>query len=169
VAETACGVERNLNREFQYRVVHLQGRTGQTRPTRWKLFPDGDDQARHTSYPELDLGLELFTTHDSESAAPPRSPPPRVPSLISRCSSILTLWSRSRVQTALPSNPILGPQSATGGGGGGDPGERPCLVPSLFRALRRAPLPPEPAGLPLMRPCRRGKRLKTFCHSNQQQ
>jgi hypothetical protein len=55
--------------------------------------------------------------------------------------------------------PIPGCEYAAAAGGSGDgTGVRPRVVtvPPLLRALRRAPLSPEPARRPFVRPCRRG-------------
>jgi hypothetical protein len=87
----------NLLAEFQYRVVHIPGRTNPADFLTRKRFPDGVGPARDTCYPEPDSGLKLFTTHD---------PPPTV--FVTACTEpdfLLYLYTDFVValQTALPS------------------------------------------------------------------
>jgi hypothetical protein len=56
--------EPALLAEFQYRVVHIPGRTNPANFLTRQRFRDGIGPARHTGYPEPDSDLELFTTHD---------------------------------------------------------------------------------------------------------
>jgi hypothetical protein len=94
----------NLLAEFQYRVVNIPGRTNAADFLTRKRFPDGVSPTRHIGYLEPDSGLKLFTTHDSAPAtvfvtAGTESDAP----LFLRTDFVVAL------QTALPSDPILGP------------------------------------------------------------
>ena len=57
----------NLLAEYQYRVVHIPGRTNPADFLTRKRFPDGLGPALHTGYDEPDSELELFT---ASAAAP---------------------------------------------------------------------------------------------------
>jgi hypothetical protein len=99
----------NLLAEFQYRVVHIPGRTNPANFLTRKHFPDGVGPARHTGYLEPDPGLELFTTHDSAPATVfvTAGPGPESDSpLYLRTDFVVAL------QTALPSDLILGTLAA---------------------------------------------------------
>ncbi len=51
----------NLLAEYQFRVVHIQGRTNPADFLTRKRLPDGPGPASHTGYDEPDSALELFT------------------------------------------------------------------------------------------------------------
>ncbi len=51
----------NLLAEFQFHIVHIQGRTNQAYFLTRKRFPDGSGPALQTGYNEQDSALELFT------------------------------------------------------------------------------------------------------------
>ena len=97
----------NLLAEYQYRVVHIPGRTNPADFLTRKRFPDGQGPAPHTGYDEPDSALELFTVSGAPAAsafvaAGPAAESPR----------FLHADFAAAVRAALPSDPVLGPLAA---------------------------------------------------------
>ena len=59
----------NLLAKYQYRVVHIPGRTNQADFLTRKRFPYGQGPAPHTGYDEPDSALELFTVSGAPAAS----------------------------------------------------------------------------------------------------
>ena len=98
----------NLLAEYQYRVVHIPGRTNPADFLTRKRFPDGSGPALHTGYDEPDSALELFAAAGQapavafvaagHSAAPAEESP-----------RFLHADFAAAIRAALPSDPVLGP------------------------------------------------------------
>jgi hypothetical protein len=97
----------NLLAEFQYRVVHIPGRTNPADFLTRKRFSDGPGPALHTGYDEPDSVLELFSAAGGAPAAAfvtagPAAEAPR----------FLHADFAAEIRAALPSDPVLGPLAA---------------------------------------------------------
>jgi hypothetical protein len=135
----------NLLAEFQYRVVHIPGRTNPADFFTRKRFSDRVGPARHTGY-------STPSQTRASSFSPPTTPSrPRcssrpVPSPVPRCSSVLPFV--VALQTALPSDPILWPLAAAAAAA--TPAGRaptPCPAsPSSFATGSSAACASAPAG-----------------------
>jgi len=98
--------------EFQFRVVHIPGRTNPADFLTRKRFPDGPGPASHTGYDEPDSALELFTAAGAAPAAAfvtvgAAEESPR----------FLHTEAATRIRAALPSDPVLADSSGPDGGG----------------------------------------------------
>jgi len=97
----------NLLAEYQYRVVHIPGRTNPADFLTRKRFSDGPGPAPHTGYDEPESALELFTVAGSAPAAAfvtagHAAESPR----------FLHTDFAAALRAALPSDPVLGPLTA---------------------------------------------------------
>ena len=96
----------NLLAEYQYRVVHIPGRTNPADFLTRKLFPDGQSPSPHKGFDEPDSALELFTVWRARRFhLRGRRSRYRVASGSAR-------RRRGPVRAALPSDPVLGPLAA---------------------------------------------------------
>ena len=102
----------NLLAEYQYRVVHIPGRTNPADFLTRKRFRDGTGPALTTGYEEPDSALELYAASaDSPAAAFVHSgPDPSTP-------RFLHADFAAAVRAALPTDPVMGPLAAALGAG----------------------------------------------------
>ena len=97
----------NLLAEYQYRVVHIPGRTNPADFLTRKRFLDGSGPASHTGYDDPDSALELFVATGADPGvafvtAGSTTEAPR----------FLHADFATSVRAALPSDPVLGPLAA---------------------------------------------------------
>jgi transposase InsO family protein len=97
----------NLLAEYQYRVVHIPGRTNPADFLTRKRFLDGSGPAMSTGYADPDSALELFAASAASPAAAfvHSGPEPDTP-------RFLHADFAAAVRAALPSDPELGPLAA---------------------------------------------------------
>ena len=117
--------------EFQFRVVHILGRTNPADFTTRKRFPDGPGPASHTGYEEPDSALELFTAAGAAPAAAfvavgAAEESPR----------FLHTDFAAAIRAALPSDPVLGPLLAAAQSRPSDPVAAADVTRPVTRAAR---------------------------------
>ena len=94
----------NLLAEYQYRVVHIPGRTNPADFLTRKCFPDGPGPALHTGYDEPDSALELFA-----AAGAPLAAAFVTAGVAAESPRFLHADFAAAIRAALPSDPVLGP------------------------------------------------------------
>jgi len=123
----------NLLAEFQYRVVHIPGRTNPADFLTRKRFLEGSDPAPHTGYDDPDSALELFVANGAAPAAVfvTAGSTPEAPRFLH------TDFAAS-VRAALPSDPVLGPLVAAALVQAPSPVDASCAALDAASSSRRA-------------------------------
>ncbi len=107
----------NLLAKFQYRVVHIPGRTKPADFLTRKRFSDCPGPALHTGYDEPDSVLELFSAAGGAPAAAFVTA-----GLAAEAPYFLHADFAAKIRAALPSEPVLGPLAAAA------PAPAPCAA-----------------------------------------
>ena len=127
----------NLLAEYQYRVVHIPGRTNTADFLTRKRFPDGTGLAPHTGYAEPSSCSQRPARLLRSRPAPE---PPRFLRPLRRVAPLPARLFAAAIRAALPSDPALGPRAAAPQAQASSPGavfEAPPAAASPSRLPRK--------------------------------